>query len=91
MNVKLVGLEVDMETRSKMPGACYCLLIGLLVAYCGGSTPRTNATMTDATNAPDVTTYHYNNARDGLNAQETILTPDNVNPNPVWHDWLRSC
>jgi hypothetical protein len=31
------------------------------------------------TNAPDVTTYHYDNARDGLNAQETILTLTNVN------------
>ncbi|HEY9125836.1 MAG TPA: hypothetical protein VIM62_01850 [Acidobacteriaceae bacterium] len=29
--------------------------------------------------APDVVTYHYNNARDGLNTQETILTPANVN------------
>jgi hypothetical protein len=27
----------------------------------------------------DVTTYHYDNARDGLNTQETILTPANVN------------
>lgn len=31
------------------------------------------------TSAPDVTTYHYDNARDGLNSQETILTPSNVN------------
>ena len=31
------------------------------------------------TNAPDVTTYHYDNARDGLNAAETILTQANVN------------
>ena len=31
------------------------------------------------TNAPDVTTYHYDNARDGLNSQETILTLSNVN------------
>jgi hypothetical protein len=31
------------------------------------------------TNAPDVTTYHYNVARDGLNAKETILTQANVN------------
>jgi len=30
------------------------------------------------TNAPDVTTYHYDVARDGLNTQETILTPTNV-------------
>jgi hypothetical protein len=28
---------------------------------------------------PDVTTYHYNLNRDGLNAQETILTQANVN------------
>jgi len=31
------------------------------------------------TNAPDVTTYHYDNARDGLNAAETTLTLGNVN------------
>ncbi len=31
------------------------------------------------TNAPDVTTYHFDVARDGLNAKETILTPANVN------------
>jgi hypothetical protein len=31
------------------------------------------------TNAPDVTTYHYDVARDGLNAKETILTQGNVN------------
>jgi hypothetical protein len=31
------------------------------------------------TNAPDVTTFHYDVARDGLNAQETILTQSNVN------------
>jgi hypothetical protein len=31
------------------------------------------------TNAPDVTTWHYDLARDGLNSQETILTPSNVN------------
>ena len=31
------------------------------------------------TTAPDVTTYHYDVARDGLNSRETILTPDNVN------------
>jgi hypothetical protein len=30
-------------------------------------------------NAPDVTTYHFDVARDGLNAKETILTPANVN------------
>jgi hypothetical protein len=32
-----------------------------------------------STTAPDVTTYHNDIARDGLNAQETILTLSNVN------------
>jgi len=31
------------------------------------------------TNAPDVTTYHYDISRDGLNPKETILTQANVN------------
>jgi hypothetical protein len=31
------------------------------------------------TTAPDVTTFHYDLARDGLNSQETILTQANVN------------
>jgi hypothetical protein len=34
---------------------------------------------TSPTVAPDVTTFHYDVARDGLNAQETILTLANVN------------
>src|SRR5260370_635052 len=34
---------------------------------------------TPMTNAPDVTTYHYDISRDGLNAKETILTQANVN------------
>jgi hypothetical protein len=39
----------------------------------GPTPPQTNAGI-------DVTTYHYNNARDGLNSNETILTLNNVNP-----------
>ena len=35
--------------------------------------------LSPATPVFDVTTYHYDNARDGLNAQEKILTPANVN------------
>jgi hypothetical protein len=36
-------------------------------------------TAVTTTSAPDVTTYHDDIARDGLNAQETILTLSNVN------------
>jgi outer membrane protein assembly factor BamB len=32
-----------------------------------------------ATSGPDVTTYHYDNTREGLNAHETVLTPARVN------------
>ena len=39
----------------------------------------TAATTPPPNTAPDVTTYHYDNARDGLNTQETTLTPANVN------------
>jgi outer membrane protein assembly factor BamB len=35
--------------------------------------------MEGTTTAPDVITFHYDNARDGLNAAETILTTSNVN------------
>lgn len=34
---------------------------------------------TGSSGPPDVTTYHYDLARDGLNAQETILNSTNVN------------
>jgi hypothetical protein len=40
---------------------------------------QTPAPTPPATSAPDVITYHYDNARDGLNAQETMLTLANVN------------
>jgi len=37
------------------------------------------ATAPPPNNAPDITTFHDDNARDGLNAQETTLTLSNVN------------
>ncbi len=37
------------------------------------------ASASPAPAGPDVTTYHYDNTRQGWNAQETILTPNNVN------------
>jgi hypothetical protein len=46
----------------------------------GSQTSSANLALTLQTYpVSDVTTYHYDNARDGLNAQETILTPANVN------------
>jgi len=38
----------------------------------------TLALTTQTSPIPDVTTYHFDNSRDGLNAQETVLTPANV-------------
>jgi len=51
----------------------------------GGLSHTVNLALSVSTATPpptgevDVTTYHYNNARDGLNAHETILTLSNVN------------
>jgi hypothetical protein len=46
----------------------------------GSITGSTTLPLTvQASPVPDVVTYHYDNARDGLNAQETILTPATVN------------
>jgi hypothetical protein len=62
----------------------------LLLSSCGGShsttspsdpspTPTPTPTPNPTATAPDITTFHDNNSRDGLNAQETILTLSNVN------------
>jgi outer membrane protein assembly factor BamB len=66
---------------------CGLLVVSLLILACGGGgstaasapTPTPTPPPAGATTAPDVTTYHFDNARDGLNAAETILTPSNVN------------
>lgn len=57
-----------------------------LTGISGSLTHIASLSLTIASAAPspspggtDVTTYHYDNARDGLNAQETTLTPANVN------------
>jgi hypothetical protein len=53
-----------------------------LVGTSGSLTHSAQLTLTvqstTITNAPDVTTYHYDISRDGLNAKEIILTPNNV-------------
>ena len=63
----------------------------LFVVSCGGSkststsnpsptpTPTPTPTPSPTSTVPDVVTFHDNNSRDGLNAQETSLTPNNVN------------
>jgi len=62
----------------------------LLLSSCGGShsttspsdpspVPTPTPTPTPTATAPDITTFHDNNSRDGLNAQETTLTLSNVN------------
>jgi hypothetical protein len=64
------------------------LFCALLLSSCGGSksttapsdpSPTPTPTPTPTATAPDITTFHDNNSRDGLNAQETTLTLANVN------------
>lgn len=57
-------------------------LLSLLITGCGthsAPTLTTSPPTTPARAGIDVTTYHYDNARDGLNANETTLTTSNVN------------
>jgi hypothetical protein len=68
------------------------LSCALILSSCGGShsttapsdpsptpTPIPTPTPSPTATAPDITTFHDNNSRDGLNAQETTLTLTNVN------------
>jgi len=71
---------------SKLFGICSGLLLCQVLMSCSGSSapvapPPTSPTppSTPMTIAPDVTNYHFDLSRDGLNAQETILTQANVN------------
>ncbi len=60
-------------------GSTIITVSGVDAAVAGASTIATHLTLNVQIAAvPDVTTYHYDNSRDGLNAQETILTPANV-------------
>ncbi|ADV82728.1 pyrrolo-quinoline quinone repeat-containing protein [Terriglobus saanensis] len=75
-----------MISISKLFRVCSGLLLCQVLMSCSGSSspvvaPPTTPTppSTPLTVAPDVTTYHFDLSRDGLNAQETILTQANVN------------
>jgi hypothetical protein len=90
-----VGVTASPATLSLAPGvaqnitltpAITAVAATSTVTFTGTSGSLTHSTplaltiqATPTTNAPDVTTYHYDIARDGLNANETILTPANVN------------
>jgi hypothetical protein len=53
--------------------------IALAPNYTQSAVASANLTVETIVSAPDVTTYHYDNQRDGLNAQESTLTLENVN------------
>jgi hypothetical protein len=71
-----------LRTASAPLGVTFCLAL----TSCSGGTstapspnPPTTSPVKPMAVAPDVTTYHYNLNRDGLNSHETILTQANVN------------
>ena len=89
------GVTANPATLTLSPGAAQSTTLTALLSAAASTTTvtftGTSGSLTHAatlaltvqaagrTNAPDVTTYHFDVARDGLNAQETILTPANVN------------
>jgi hypothetical protein len=77
-----------MNSRSRVFGACAGSLVCFMLMSCSSGSQMSSAPTTPTTPTipsapmtvvPDVTTYHYNLNRDGLNSQETILTQANVN------------
>ena len=75
-------------------GIAFVVLVMLFVSGCQGATSTTDATTittpatttvatttVTATGKIDVLTYHYDNLRDRVDSDETILTPENVNSN----------
>jgi hypothetical protein len=53
--------------------------IAIAPEYTQSTLASSRMTIQPLVSAPDVTTFHYDNARDGLNALESTLTLDNVN------------
>jgi len=53
----------------------------VFTATSGSLTHSATLTLSVTTSGVNVTTYHNDNARDGWNASETVLTPQNVNFN----------
>src|ERR1700722_8076257 len=78
-----------MTTSAKLLNLTAGSFVALCLASCSSGTPAMPSAPSapsapslptppsDATR-PDVTTYHYNLNRDGLNSQEAILTQANV-------------
>ncbi|MGH8282367.1 MAG: hypothetical protein ACRESE_00785, partial [Gammaproteobacteria bacterium] len=73
--------------RTAFAGLCLAVIF-LTLAGCGGGGGSTTGTGTGGGQTPpppvpgsavNVLTYHNDNARDGLNDQESILTPAKVN------------
>jgi hypothetical protein len=90
-----VGVTANPATLSLVPGAAQSTILTAALSVTSASATVTftgtsggivhtaplilTVQSVAMTNAPDVTTFHYDLARDGLNAQETILTQNNVN------------
>ncbi len=89
------GVAATPSTLTLTPGTAQTITLTAALAAVAGSSAVTftgtsgslthsaplalTVQATPMTNAQDVTTFHYDIARDGLNPQETILTQSNVN------------
>jgi hypothetical protein len=66
-------------TLSASPGGAIGSSTVTFTGTSGALSHAATVALTVQTSAvPDVTTYHFDNSRDGLNAQETMLTPESV-------------
>jgi len=78
-----VTLRTDLQKRPRKFFLCLLLLSTLTViasGYANSKPSKSNAPDPSRSARVSVLTYHNDNFRTGLNSNETILTPANVNP-----------
>jgi hypothetical protein len=72
-------LGAVLQSRSAILFALLLCAMTVGMTVCGTGVSKNGSAAAPSFTPIDVTTYHYDNARDGLNAQETQLTLANVN------------
>ena len=81
-NPSMLTLKPGTAQSTTLTAAASAAATTVTVTFTGTSGSLSHSTTlqltVNAVSGTDVTTYHYDNARDGLNANETILTLSNV-------------
>ena len=78
--VRRVSSLVSKLVSKKFCFLCIVLTLMAVGAGCGGGSGMSDPPPPPPPSGADVLTWHFDNARSGLNASETVLTPKTVSP-----------